>query len=94
MAGKKLIAMHKMFGKVKKICGNCCHLKGDKGCYRKCELYGVSNSSATDWALSWQACGAFNLQNLPYTNIYKSLQHDKKSDEPIKGQLEMVFKKS
>ncbi len=89
MVGKKIIAMHKMFGKVKNVCGNCCHLIGNKGSYRKCELYGISRSEATDWALSWQACGAFNKLNLPYVDIYKSLPKDHKQDEPLEGQIEM-----
>lgn len=29
--------------------------------YYKCELYGISHSEATDWRLSYQACGMYNM---------------------------------
>ena len=87
---RKIMAMYDMFGRVKNVCGNCCHLKGDKGEYRKCEVYGISHSAATDWALGWQACGAFNLISVRERNLYKSLPRKIEfHDEPLEGQMEM-----
>jgi len=46
-----------------KRCSDCLHLitvYGDMPrTYFKCELYGVSASSATDWRKKWTACGKF-----------------------------------
>ena len=84
---RKIGAMHDMFGTVKDVCNNCCHLLGEKGGYRKCEIYGVSHSAATDWAISWQACGMFNVLNTKYANIYKSLPHNRPKEEEIEGQV-------
>lgn len=83
MARKKE-AMYEFFGKIDNVCANCCHLLGDTGCYRKCEVYGVSHSEATDWALSWQACGLFN-QPVPTRDLYKELKPERKPPQQIAG---------
>ena len=57
---RKQHLMYEIYGKADAKCRDCMHLYGDKGDYRKCLLYGKSASEATDWALSWQACGMFN----------------------------------
>ena len=60
----QLARMHKEFGRdyINK-CGDCCNLssysQGRK--WYKCDRYGDSRSTATDWALSWPACGKFNI---------------------------------
>lgn len=85
---RKILAMLIYFGELKngKTCKQCCHLKkyGWRGKnYYKCEVYGISNSEATDWRLYYPACGAFN---------YKELWHspkEKKDDEPLKNQIKM-----
>jgi hypothetical protein len=46
-------------------CGDCAHLlRINYHCkiYYKCELYRVSQCSASDWRKSWIACGKFVLQ--------------------------------
>ena len=57
---RKAELMRNLFGQYDAKCKDCIHLKGGVNEYRKCELYGNSASEATDWALSWQACGMFN----------------------------------
>lgn len=90
---RKRFAMYAMFGKVENVCGNCCHLKGEKGHHRKCEVYGISSSEATDWAISWQACGAFNLESITERNLYRVLPRQiVVSDKPLEGQMEMELK--
>lgn len=42
-------------------CGSCGHLKTytrDNN-YFKCEVYGISQSTATDWRLSYPSCGMY-----------------------------------
>ena len=65
MQERKIHAMHKRFGTCGLLrCKGCCHLIGGKyhdRQYYKCELYGLSHSEATDWRLSYQACGMYNV---------------------------------
>lgn len=61
---RKIEKMHQLFGTTpKEKCKTCSHLHGGVNDYRKCLVYGNSRSEATDWALSWDACG---LWNKPY----------------------------
>ena len=57
---RKAELMRSLFGQYDAKCKDCIHLKGGVNEYRKCKLYGNSASEATDWALSWRACGMFN----------------------------------
>lgn len=92
---RKILAMLIHFGELKngKTCKQCCHLKkyGWRGKnYYKCEVYGISNSEATDWRLYYPACGAFNVEAIEKRDLYKELWHEpkeKKDDEPLKGQM-------
>ena len=65
---RKIDAMHKYFGVAPgEHCKGCCHCisgqyRGKN--YRKCDVYGMTHSEATDWAQSWLACG---LYNKPYS---------------------------
>lgn len=57
----KIELMHRIFGKNEKYCCiECSHFKrktyGSRT-YRKCEVYGDSNSTGTDWKASYIACG-------------------------------------
>lgn len=75
---RKILAMLIHFGELKngKTCEQCCHLKkyGWRGKnYYKCEVYGISNSEATDWRLYYPACGAFNVEAIDKRDLYKEL---------------------
>lgn len=87
-------AMYDLFGKVHTRCKECCHLHKyhyhDRN-YYKCEIYGESDSEATDWRCGWIACGAFNME-VPNRNIYKALAHTRKvilDNEQVAGQIEI-----
>ena len=68
MALRKIDLMHKFFGICEgHTCGECSNLVEEPyhgKMYRKCKVYGQSNSEATDWAKRYLACGRFNE---PYT---------------------------
>jgi hypothetical protein len=89
---RKLKAMHCYFGESPgRKCGDCCHLEEYEyhgRNYRKCKVYGVSHSEATDWARRWPACGQFGK---PYTGpeVMGLLPRGKakKVEEPMEGQL-------
>lgn len=58
---KKIDRMHDLFGKSPgNQCRKCFHLIGGVNEYRKCAVYGQSVSEATDWRLSYPACGLWN----------------------------------
>jgi len=59
---RKIEAMHERFGRHEGKCIDCgnleCHVYNKR--YYKCAVYGVSSSAATDWRISWDACGMYN----------------------------------
>ena len=86
--------MHEMFGYSNNQCANCKHLITynwrDRN-YFKCEVYGDSNSEATDWRKKYIACGLFN-KDTQEKDIYKRLWHKPKKpkDEQIEGQIALI----
>lgn len=71
------------------ICKECSNFV--KGRYhdrilRKCQVYGLTHSEASDWAGIWPACGMFNKE---YTGrpIIELRRMAKKSPEPLDGQI-------
>ena len=88
MVISKIDAMHKRFGKVEgKRCGDCCHLieRVYNNKYFKCEIYGLSRSTATDWAKKWVACGIWNKESEP--NEGRAMYVREKDDKPMEGQI-------
>lgn len=88
---RKIDAMHKMFGIAANTCEHCKHLITydwrDRR-YFKCEVYGESNSEATDWRKKYIACGLFN-KDTQHHNIYKTLDHTTKSQVVLDGQQQI-----
>ena len=90
MAIRKIDLMHQMFGKTEGLCRDCSHYqryhyRGKP--YRKCEVYGITNSEASDWVGRYQACGLFN-KSYPYKDspIIRYLRCEKEPEKPIEGQ--------
>lgn len=89
---RKIDRMHELFGTNPYAkCRDCDHLIvgtwHDKK-YKKCEVYGMSHSEATDWAFGWWACGMFN-QEYNGKPVYKIIERDKKEEIQCEGQLEL-----
>ena len=65
MNDRKIAAMYNRYGAWMDCkCRGCSHLisgeyHGKR--YHKCELYGLSRSEATDWRLSYAACGLYDV---------------------------------
>ena len=79
--------MYKLFGKAPgEKCKTCDHLKDGKR--RKCRCYGVSASEATDWTLSWDACGLYNVP-FPYDMPVYKWEQEKEPEEQMPGQLSL-----
>ncbi len=96
---KKIAFMHKKYGVGEGKCKDCCNFQrweiGNTR-VRKCKLYGVSHSEATDWLASFDACGRFNVQPVGEGNMYrvkfseetrKRLAED--ATRQLPGQMEM-----
>lgn len=100
---RKIDAMHSLFGKSPgKKCISCPHLlrhRWNDRTYFKCEMYGDSNSEATDWALSWTACGLIDGDHWRWYQIRQRdgtvvnmLKHEPRKamvQEECKGQIRM-----
>lgn len=87
--------MHDRFGRYRgykpKKCGECSNFKRYKyrgKTYKKCCIYGESNSEATDWNVSYEACNMFNnpYDGTPIIEVLKCSKRPKE-DKPIKGQI-------
>ena len=66
---RKIDLMHRQFGKYSSkglhICGECSNFiryRYHDKLYRKCTVYGVTSSEASDWARKYEACGMFNQE--------------------------------
>lgn len=96
MALRKIMLMHKQFGKCDghtcRDCGNLIHVRDYDKALTKCRVYGVTSSDSTDWAQRWLACGMYNKQwrNPPVMRLIAKID-DGKSNEvsQIDGQLTM-----
>lgn len=97
MAVRKIELMYRQFGKrVGHTCGMCAHLLSGRyhdKVYRKCEVYGLTHSEASDWAKRWTACGMFNREytGRPIINLVRPERKttDTVLDEPLEGQMKM-----
>lgn len=90
---KKIDLMHGLFGLVEEHkCKDCEHLVAYKQSrtWYKCEIYGDTRSSASDWCLRWIACG---LYNKPYSGKtimeYKKHMSRPKEDIQCDGQISL-----
>ena len=94
MTERKIQAMHKLFGTCGVFrCKDCPHLIGGKYHDRqlyKCELYGLTHSAATDWRLSYQACGMYDMEvdMDRWVPVFDQIKHDhNKVEPPLEGQM-------
>ena len=94
MTERKIHAMHRRFGTCGvmrcKTCKHCLCIDHHNRRYYKCELYGVSYSEATDWRLSYPACGAYNMpvDIKRWEPIITQIIRSPNTPKPIDGQLD------
>ena len=87
----KIAFMHHFFGadEAGHKCKECMHFQrrqaGNKT-VRKCAVYGLSQSEATDWNANFTACGTFD-KDTPYRGLYKTTNKYRFTHEPIGGQI-------
>ena len=95
-SAEKIAFMHTFFGEdeAEHKCKDCMHFerwqKGNKR-VRKCKVYGLSNSEATDWNASFPACGCFN-KGTDFSQLYKTRTKTVSTYmfEQLDGQIEML----
>lgn len=88
MAIRKIDLMHRVFGKCEgHTCRECSNLV--EGVYhgktlRKCKVYGMTHSEASDWAQRWLACGQFNKpwDRGPVMQLVRRERNPKQAVEP------------
>lgn len=91
---RKIDLMYAKFGKGQGTCKECSNyisgLYKDRS-YRKCEVYGVTRSEASDWKASYQACG---MKNSLWTgrNIIECVTPEKSVLVQLAGQTELFGK--
>ena len=90
MTLRKIDVMYRHYGFGVGRCESCPHFKKKTfdRTYHKCLVYGESNSEATDWRKSWDACGLidkpFPEKDQRIVNLVAAKREDEK---PIPGQL-------
>ena len=97
MSLRKISLMHYLFGKASgfHICKECKHFEAFRyhtKNLKKCRVYGITASEASDWANKYEACGMFN-KDWNGTPIIERARHrifDKKEEEPIDGQISLM----
>lgn len=96
MALRKIDLMHKFFGICEgHTCGECSNLV--EGTYRskllrKCKVYGLTHSAASDWAKRYLACGMFNKEYNGRPNIELVKPARTKQEEAQRIELEGQMK--
>ena len=93
MAVNKIDLMHRIYGRrAEENCDSCSHMARyryhDKY-YYKCEIYGVTNSEASDWRCKYVACGLYNAETTVHDVIRFVTPERRKEilNEPLHGQI-------
>ena len=90
---RKIKEMYARFGRLGHgTCSECPHYTKykyrDKP-YRKCCVYGVTNSEATDWTGKWNACGMFDDEYNGPDIVRLCRERIPDDNEPIPGQMDL-----
>ena len=92
---RKIDLMHQMHGKAESHeCRDCSNLitgRYHDKTFRKCKVYGLTHSEASDWAMKYVACGMFNKQysGRPIIELVKHNSSRSVAEEPLDGQIKM-----
>lgn len=90
---EKAERIYKLFGRLEgykcKDCSNFCRITYRDKTYRKCLVYGNTNSDASDWTGKTTACGLFN-KDYSGNSVMEIAKHWSKSTKnTIEGQVEL-----
>lgn len=88
---RKIDRIHALFGiYIGHTCGECCNFVSGQyrtKILRKCMVYGLTHSEASDWRKCWTACKMFDHEysGRPVIDLMRT---KKDPDEPMKGQID------
>ena len=84
---RKIDLMHHKFGKLEgHKCGECSNLvrcRYHNLSLRKCSIYGLTHSAASDWANRYTACGMFNKEWTGGQIIREVVSSGRFSEKPV-----------
>lgn len=92
---RKIELMHELFGRNEgRKCGECSNLVCGRyrdRILRKCKVYGLTHSEASDWTKHWEACGLFGKPYAggPVIEIAKRRAYRQPDVEVLDGQIGM-----
>lgn len=91
MALRKIDLMHQLFGPGEGTCANCSNYVSSRyhdRILRKCKVYGLTSSEASDWKKSSVACG---MKNKTWTgnNVISMARRSQKKEDVLPGQLSL-----
>ena len=91
---RKIDLMYAKFGRGEGFCGECgnfARIDHHGKIYRKCAVYGVTASEASDWKVSYPACG---MKNSLWTgrDIIECVTPDRPAREELNGQTVLFGK--
>ena len=93
MAIRKIDLMHRYFGKCPghscRECSNLVEGRYHDKILRKCKVYGMTHSEASDWAKRWEACGMFNKpwSRGPVMQLVRRERNPKQAVEPVEDTI-------
>ena len=94
---KKIALMHHLFGRkgglhICKECSNFESFRYHTKILKKCKVYGITQSEASDWANKYEACGMFNKEwnGHPIIHLKKHGSYTKKEEQQIDGQVSFM----
>ena len=93
MAIRKIELMHRQFEKLPghkcAACSNLIEVRVHDMQLRKCKVYGITSSAASDWAQKYEACGMFDKpwDKGPIIRLVKPENAKDIEDEPLEGQV-------
>ena len=94
MSKRKIDLMYEMFGENDTYyCSECIHFRRiyyRNKTYRKCEVYGLTHSEATDWKASNLACGLAPDKTYMGKDIVEMITRNRETNEPIIGQMSIA----
>ena len=92
---RKIDLMHHLYGKAEPHkCRDCSNLitggYHDKT-FRKCKVYGLTRSEASDWAVKYTACRMINKEytGRPIIELVKHNSSRSMAEVPLDGQIKM-----
>lgn len=89
---RKAELMRDLFGVGPGICRNCYHCDQYNMSGRrvwKCDVYGVTSSTATDWKVTEIACGLMNRDGATDRPIVEMVTRSDPEQEQLDGQMTM-----